>query len=220
MALAGMFDWLTWTALLAFLAAAGMVAGSPGANNLLALRNGANVGIRLALTGLLGRLAAFTILIALVVIGLSELLTRSAMALEILRWIGVAYLTFLAGQIWREPDAPADASATPAFPAAAGQVVRREFLVAITNPKAALLFTVFVPQFIDPAHAFVPQLLTFSALYLAVEGLTATGYSLTGALLRRAQSAARRRFPLNKLTAGMMLGAAGILATASRRGGG
>ena len=218
MALFGTFDWLSWTALAAFLAAAGMVAGSPGANNLLALRNGANVGVRLAMTGLLGRLAAFSILIALVVVGLSELLTRSAAALEILRWIGVAYLVFLAWQIWREPDAAPDSDADAG--AAAFQVVRREFLVAITNPKAALLFTVFVPQFIDPAHAFAPQLLTFSALYLAVEGLTATCYTLTGALLRRAQSAARRRLPLNKLTAGMMLGAAGVLATASRRGDG
>lgn len=219
MALAGTFDWLSWTALFAFLAAAGMVAGSPGANNLLALRNGANVGVRLALTGLLGRLAAFAILIALVVVGLSELLTRSAAALEILRWIGVAYLVFLAWQIWREPDAGAAPAPDAEGGGAALKVVRREFLVAITNPKAALLFTVFVPQFINPAYAFAPQLLTFSALYLAVEGVTATGYTLTGALLRRAQATARRRLPLNKLTAGMMLGAAGILATASRRGG-
>lgn len=63
--------------LLAFIPAALVVAASPGANNLLALRNGLRSGVRAAATALVGRFVAFAIMLTLVVAGLGTVLAQS-----------------------------------------------------------------------------------------------------------------------------------------------
>jgi len=209
-------EWIDGGRLTAFLAAAVLVAASPGANNLLALSNGATLGLKVSLTGLLGRLAAFTLLIAGVAVGLATLLEASSALFEALRWIGVAYLIYLAVAFWRRPEDRLHArEGAPGRPSAA---IRREFLTAITNPKAPLLFAVFVPQFVDPSKPFVPQLVLLSVLYLAIEGSAASIYALVGRGLGAAERAARRPLPLNKAAGVMMGGAAGVLALSPRTG--
>jgi threonine/homoserine/homoserine lactone efflux protein len=147
-------------------------------------------------------------MVGAVVAGLGPVLAASHTALTVVKWAGVAYLVYLAVRILRAKD---DA---PGAPIGKGTPLRKEFLVAITNPKALLIFTAFVPQFVDPARGSIPlQLATLGAVYLAAEALAGTAYVAVGAGIRRAGLTRRARARLDKGTAAVLLGMAGVLAT-------
>jgi threonine/homoserine/homoserine lactone efflux protein len=95
-------------------------------------------------------------------------------------------------------------------------LARREFTVALTNPKASLLFTAFLPQFMSPTEPFTGQLLIFGALYIAIEALAACAYVGLGTLVGRVRMTRRRAVAVNRTTGAMLLGAAALLATKQR----
>ncbi|MFD1147991.1 LysE family translocator [Saccharothrix hoggarensis] len=190
-----------------FFGASLLVALTPGANNLLGMHHAVHHGPLKAATALLGRLAAFSLMVAAVVAGLGPILAASHTALTVIKWAGVAYLVYLAVRILTTKD-------TTETPARQGTPLRKEFVVAITNPKALLIFTAFVPQFVDPARGPIPlQLATLGAIYLAAEAVAGTAYVALGAGIRRAGLTRRARARLDKATAGVLLGMAGLLAT-------
>jgi threonine/homoserine/homoserine lactone efflux protein len=198
-----------------FLPAAALVAASPGANNLLSLTHGIRAGFGRTVASLGGRFAAFTLLIMAVAVGLGALLETSALAFAIVKWAGVAYLAWLGIRMWRsrELDLGSGGDQEEADVLA---LARREFVVALTNPKAALLFTAFLPQFVTPGTPFAPQLALLGALYVATEFVAACGYALAGASIRRVEITPARAVAINRTTGGMMLGAAAFLATTRR----
>ncbi|GAA1946609.1 LysE family translocator [Amycolatopsis minnesotensis] len=201
--------------ILLFFGAALLLAVTPGANNLLGLHHGMRYGIGRGLAGLAGRLAAFVLMIVAVTAGLGQLLAASELALTIIKWAGVAYLVWLAARmLWT---ARRDGTPEPADeqqPRRSGwQVARKEFLVAITNPKAVLIFTAFVPQFIDPAHGPVPwQVALLGAVYLLAESVAGIGYIAVGAGVKAARLSRRARRNLDRGTGVVLLGMAGALA--------
>jgi threonine/homoserine/homoserine lactone efflux protein len=103
----------------------------------------------------------------LISFGLDTLLRTSEFAFVALKWVGVAYLTYLAWKFWT-----ADVSEELEMPDAS-TLMKREFLTLLGNPKAYLLLTAFLPQFVTDAVPVMPQLLTLGGLYLGVEGLAA-----------------------------------------------
>ncbi|WP_033436728.1 LysE family translocator [Saccharothrix sp. NRRL B-16314] len=191
-----------------FFGASVLVALTPGANNLLGMHHGVHHGPLRAATALLGRLAAFSLMVGAVVAGLGPLLAASQTALTVVKWAGVAYLVYLAVRLL---------SAEPGggeTPVAKGTPLRKEFLVAITNPKALLIFTAFVPQFVDPARGPIPwQLATLGLVYLVAEALAGTAYVVLGAGIRKAGLTRRAKARFDKGTAAVLLGMAGVLAT-------
>lgn len=88
----------------------------------------------------------------------------------------------------------------------------------MTNPKAVLLFTAFVPQFITRAgdSSFTVQLIVLGAIYIAVEFMAAMGWALAGSIICSLQPSAKRMLLLNRMAGALMLGAAGLLATTRR----
>lgn len=210
---------MTLAQLLLFLPAAAMVAASPGANNLLAFANGSRRGFLPAAIALSGRCIAFALMIAMVIVGLGALLEASELAFQIIKWAGVLYLAYLGlKMIIGRDDLQDGAAGGLAYSGGTYALARREFVVAMTNPKAVLLFTAFVPQFIVPAagSSFTIQLIFLGAIYIAVEFVAAMGWALTGSIIRSLQPSAKRLLLLNRMTGAMMLGAAGMLATIRR----
>lgn len=206
---------MTFEQLIVFLPAAALVAASPGANNLLSLTHGIRAGLWRTVGSLAGRFAAFALLIAAVAVGLGALLETSAIAFAAVKWIGVAYLIYLGIQLWRTRDL--DLGEAPESEAAGVlSLARREFTVALTNPKAMLLFTAFLPQFIRVDQPFVPQLAALGAIYIATEFIAACGYALAGSLVRKVEITPARAVAINRTTGGMMLGAAALLASTKR----
>ncbi|GAA3002359.1 LysE family translocator [Actinokineospora diospyrosa] len=201
---------------LVFLGAAFLVAMTPGANNLLGMHHGMRYGPARGTTALLGRLTGFALLITAVAAGLGGLLAASEVALTVVKWLGVGYLVYLGVRILMtkstREDAPDDLAAPDLF-----ALARKEFLVAVSNPKAVLIFTAFVPQFVEPDRGSVTaQVLVLGALYLVAELVAGTIYVGVGAVVRAVRMSRRAHRRLDQGTGVVLLGMAALLATSPR----
>ncbi|MEM9795495.1 MAG: LysE family translocator [Pseudomonadota bacterium] len=197
---------LTLWQIAAFLPAALLVGLTPGPNNFLALATAGRSGPRAAFAGLGGRAAAFIVLTILVALGLDRLLAGSQLAFAMLKWGGVAYLLWLAIKTWT-------ASVTEG--PAPGSGARREFLTLMANPKAYLLMTAFLPQFLGDGPA-LPQLIALGLLYVVAECAAAAVWIGAGALLRRGALSDTARRWLNRIFGGLLGMAALLLARTAR----
>jgi threonine/homoserine/homoserine lactone efflux protein len=120
-------------------------------------------------------------------LGLAALLALSALAFDIVRWAGAAYLVWLAVQALR---ASSSGDAAGPSTAAPRRLIREGFVVALLNPKTALFFAAFLPQFIDAAGSAAAQSIGFGAAFVAIAACTDSAYVLTAGLV--APALARR----------------------------
>jgi threonine/homoserine/homoserine lactone efflux protein len=101
-------------------------------------------------------------------IGLSALLASSATAFDVVKYAGAAYLIFVGVRriMGREPEAPPDEPAARSH----WRLYRQGVIVNILNPKTALFFLAFLPQFIDPSRGSATLQILFLGLTFAVLG--------------------------------------------------
>jgi threonine/homoserine/homoserine lactone efflux protein len=125
----------------------------PGADMTYVMASAARGGVRSGLAAALGISAGALVHVAAAVVGLSALIASSQAAFEILKWIGAAYLLFLAVQILRSGNEGGGAPGGP-LPRSNAAIFRSGALVNILNPKIALFFLAFLPMFVDPDAAF------------------------------------------------------------------
>src|SRR3981189_3338402 len=162
-------DLNTW---LIYIVAAIGLSLSPGPNGLLALTHGALHGRRKALYTIFGGAFGFIAVVACSMLGIGALLQTSLVWLTVMKWVGGAYLVWLGIQVWRSPPIGIELRAS-AEPRAGWSLFQQGALSALTNPKALLFFTAFLPQFIDPARSLFVQFVimagTFAVLEIATE---------------------------------------------------
>lgn len=197
----------TW---LAFAAAATAMLLIPGPTILLVVGQSLGGGRRNALPLVAGVAAGDLTAMTLSLAGLGALLATSATLFALLKWAGAAYLIYLGVRLWR---APVTAEAPPPLPA--GRAARDAFVVTALNPKSIAFFVAFVPQFLDPARAFLPQAATLVATFVALAALNALGYALLAGHLSGAVRRPHVRRTFNRLGGGALIGAG--LAVALRR---
>lgn len=122
-------------------------------------------------------------------VGLSELIGKSALLYQALRWAGVLFLLFLAYDAWRDGAAeagPRDRSSLFYF--------RRGLLTNLLNPKAGLFYVTVLPTFIHPARPLMAQNVVLVAIYVVVATLVhAAIVALAGALEPILTDAGRER---------------------------
>ncbi|WP_404942497.1 LysE family translocator, partial [Pseudomonas sp. GW456-L14] len=95
-------------------------------------------------------------------------------------------------------------------------LARQEFLVAIGNPKAILIFTAFLPQFVDPAAPVPGQFLVLGALFLLLEWIAISAYACMGLHMRRWFAEPRGKKIFNRCCAALLSAAASVLLLARR----
>ncbi|MGW0809689.1 LysE family translocator [Nonomuraea sp. NPDC002799] len=198
-----------------FLPAALLVSLIPGANQLLGLSNAVRHGTAYALAGIGGRLAAFVILIGLVVAGLGAVLATSATALTVIKWVGVVYLAWLGYASLRRARREPVPAAAPGTTGDKGMwpVVTHEFAVAISNPKALLLFAALLPQFTGgPAGDLDTRIALLGAAYLLIELVVGLGYVGIGSRIGATGLRSRTRRRVDFGTGVCFLGLAALLA--------
>ncbi len=139
-----------WPVFLAFVAAGLALNIVPGADMTFIVASAARGGRRDGVIASLGVGAGALVHILAAVLGLSAILAASQAVFDLIKWIGAAYLLWIAVSLLRAP-APAAPSARPA--AAGWRLFRAAMLVNILNPKVALFFLAFLPQFVDPEAA-------------------------------------------------------------------
>jgi threonine/homoserine/homoserine lactone efflux protein len=118
------------------------------------------------------------------VLGLAAVMHTSALAFQLLKWAGVAYLFYVAWATWRDTSAFAvDGSASRV---SAGGLVLKAFLLNILNPKLTIFFLAFLPQFVDAAAPRpLAQLLLLSAIFMAMTFVVFVVYGVVAHAFRR-----------------------------------
>jgi len=156
--------------LLAFVPAALALNLTPGADMMFCLGQGLRSGKRAALAASAGISMGGMVHVALAGLGLGAAVAALPWLFDVIRWIGVSYLLFLA---WGALHGGALQAETPAVPVA--RVFRSGFLVNLSNPKVILFVLAFVPQFVDPAAgSILGQFLIFGAV-LGLGGFVING---------------------------------------------
>ena len=147
-------------------------------------------GRRAGLVSVAGIHAGSLVHIAAALAGLSALLATSAAAFRAVKWAGAAYLVLLGIQAIRNRHTT-DPEVGAVAPARLGKVFRQGFVVNALNPKTAVFFLAFVPQFVDPARGTAIQLLVLSGLFMVLglisDGLYATVFGSVGQRLTSAR---------------------------------
>lgn len=200
--------------LLIFIPACFALNMAPGPNNLLSVNNATHYGFWTSCLAGAGRLTAFAAMIALAAAGLSAVLETSELVFHAIKILGAAYLFYLAFKLWTANTQKQESN--NAKPKNLASLAKQEFLIAAGNPKAILIFTAFLPQFVDPAHDVVPQFAVLGALFLALEMIALAGYALIGLHLRRWFSEPKGKRLFNRICAVLLSGAASVL-LATRR---
>lgn len=204
---------------LLFVPVAILLALTPGPNNICALNNGIRQGAAMAVLATFGRVAAFSIFLSISALGLGAMLLASEQTFTVMKWVGAAYLFWLGLRAWRSAgDGMADDESSAEAHAARPlrSLVLQEFLVAISNPKAVLLFAAVFPQFIDPHRPAAPQFLVLGSIYLLAEFVSSLAYGLGGQQLRRIITSRRGARNMNRATGGFFIGAGGLLLSVHR----
>jgi threonine/homoserine/homoserine lactone efflux protein len=122
-------------------------------------------------------------------IGLAAVFAVSAVAFTVVKYLGALYLVYLGVQAIRAPR-PDAASSLPA-PMSLPRIFRDGFLVALLNPKTAVFFAAFLPQFMNAQTPAIVQSLTLGSIFVAIAAATDTAYALAAGALAPALARAR-----------------------------
>jgi threonine/homoserine/homoserine lactone efflux protein len=197
--------------LTAFLAAAVVLAAIPGPGMLYVLARTLSHGRSAGLRSTLGTAAGGLGHVVAAAIGLSALLMTSALAFSAVKFVGAAYLIWLGVRTLaglREPVEEVSGNAGPAL--------RQGMLTEVLNPKTALFFLTFLPQFVQPERGPVaPQLLVLGCISVALNSGADVVVAALGGRIRTALSP--RWWRRQRLASGCTLIALGGFAAAGNR---
>ena len=166
--------------LLLFTSAAILLTLMPGPDNLFVLTLGITEGPKPAVTTAWGLASGCLIHAAGVALGITALFNTYPAALTAIQWLGVLYLLYLA---WRTIQSrhqflQADSQSAPTQQRSQAQRFARGLIMNVLNPKVALFFLAFLPQFVDPSLGSPALQITLFGLIFFLE--TAVIFSLLG----------------------------------------
>ena len=168
---------------LEFLITSFIVVASPGTGALYTLAAGLSRGSRASVVAAFGCTLGCVPHMAAAIFGLAALLHTSALAFETFKYLGVAYLLYMAWNTLRERGALSVAKETGGRTDV--QVTVEAVLINILNPKLSIFFLAFLPQFVstDEAHP-VPHMLMLSAVFMLMTFVVFVAYGLFAASVR------------------------------------
>jgi threonine/homoserine/homoserine lactone efflux protein len=157
----------------------------PGTGVVYTLSTGLTMGRRASIFAALGCTTGIVPHLVATVLGLSAVMHTSALAFQVLKYIGVVYLFYLAYITWRDKTAFA-VDKTPTT-ATAGSLITKALLLNILNPKLTIFFLAFLPQFIArDTPAPLLQLLTLSGVFMVMTFAVFVIYGLLANAFRKA----------------------------------
>jgi threonine/homoserine/homoserine lactone efflux protein len=173
---------LSWSQLSLFIAGVFLLVVVPGPNSLYLIARSISQGRTAGLASVLGIAAATLIHISAAALGLSALLMSSSAAFSIVKYLGAAYLIYLGvcKLVARDEESQNDLMASETML----QVFSQGFVVNLLNPKTALFFFAFLPQFVIPDHGNVTgQVLLLGLTLVAIGGTVDVAYVMISSRL-------------------------------------
>ena len=167
----------------AFLLTSLIVVASPGTGVLYTLATALTRGGRAAVAASFGCTLGILPAMGAAMVGLAAVLHTSALAFAALKWLGVAYLLYMAWQTLREQGALSVEARRDG--GADARVIVTGFLINILNPKLSIFFLAFLPQFISAGEPHpLPAMLELSAVFMLMTFVVFVGYGLFAAAIR------------------------------------
>jgi threonine/homoserine/homoserine lactone efflux protein len=203
----------SWPLLVAFFLASFVLAVTPGPGVFYIVTRTLTQGRRAGLASVAG-VALGNLGNAIgAAIGLAAVFAVSSLAFAIVKYAGAAYLIYLGVRALRSP--PDDVVAATFARATARAIFRDGFVVALFNPKTAIFFAAFLPQFLNPGASPIGQSVLLGALFVLVAAATDSAYALAAGAVAPALSQFRRvRTAGRYLSASAFIGL-GVFAAAS-----
>jgi threonine/homoserine/homoserine lactone efflux protein len=166
-----------------FLITSFIVVASPGTGVLFTLAAGLSRGSRASVVAAFGCTIGIVPHMAAAILGLAALLHTSALAFQIFKYLGVAYLLYMAWSTLQESGVLKVEKETGAR--SDMQVTITAILINILNPKLSIFFLAFLPQFISADEAQpLPRMLLLSAVFMLMTFVVFVGYGLFAASIR------------------------------------
>lgn len=174
--------------LLAFAAASAVLVGMPGPNIVYIITRSMAHGVRTGVVSVLGVETGTAVYAAATALGLSALIAASPLAFNMIRYLGVGYLVYLAIRELTRRRHGADSSGEDQ-PVRPSRVYADGLLMNLLNPKVALFFLAFLPQFLTPGatgSAAQAEVLALGVVTVVVALVIDLGYAVAAGLLGRA----------------------------------
>ncbi|MDN2659427.1 LysE family translocator [Neptunomonas sp. CHC150] len=186
----------------------------PGPAVMLTLNNSIQRGILKSLAGILGIALAILLVAIISATSLGIVLASSAIAFNIIKIVGAAYLIYLGVKMFRSK-----ATNNDLFKEQEGSFFKcffEGFLVSVSNPKAVIFFMSIFPQFIDLNQEYTPQFIllavTFSFLVIVIH----TIYAVSASFAKSKLSSQKGSSLLNKISGGVFVSFGVGLAASSK----
>jgi len=167
-----------------FLVTSIIVVATPGTGVLYTLTAGLSRGARASVVAAVGCTLGILPHMVAAITGLAALLHASALAFQILKYLGVAYLLYMAWSTLRDKDSLSVEE--DAAPPSAARVIGSGILINVLNPKLTIFFFAFLPQFVsanDPSASV--RMLELSAVFMLLTFVVFVGYGVFAAAVRK-----------------------------------
>jgi threonine/homoserine/homoserine lactone efflux protein len=191
----------------------------PGPSVLFVVSRGVALGRRAALATVLGNTAGLGVLAIIVSLGLGSIVARSLAVFTVIKLAGAAYMVFLGLRMFRDRHALARMLDAAVEPKGLQRMLREGFVVGVTNPKALILMTAVLPQFVDRSAGHVQlQFLLLGAISLVVGLFSDGAWAIVSGTARVWLARSPRRLELIGGAGGLVLIGLGVrLAVTGRR---
>tara|TARA_B100001057_G_scaffold496972_1_gene599878 strand:- start:4125 stop:4760 length:636 start_codon:yes stop_codon:yes gene_type:complete len=199
-----------------FISASLALAVAPGPDNLFVLSQSALYGRKSGLLVTLGLCSGLLLHVSAATLGVAALFQTSLIAFNLLKAVGAAYLLFLAFQAFSAGAAAFDDG--PNMGLGPRELYFRGIIMNVTNPKVALFFLAFLPQFADGTRGSVTlQMLLLGALFMASTLLVFGAVAwFAGSFGERLQRSSAVQTVLNRMAGTIFIGLAVRLLAAQR----
>jgi len=200
----------THSSLLLFMTGAVVLLVIPGPAVFYIVGRSIDQGRRAGAISALGIATGALVHVTAAALGLSALLVSSATAFNVVKYLGAAYLIYLGlqklyrGDSLRKSDAPE--------PAKFGRIFRQGVVVSVLNPKEALFFFAFLPQFVDYSHqgSITAQILFLGLLFICMGVTSDTLWALSAGTLAEHLKRNTRWLKVQRYVSGGMLISLGV----------
>lgn len=185
-----------WTRLATFMLAAGLLIVVPGPAVLYVVARSVDQGKLAGIVSVLGIALGAVVHSLAAAVGITAVLAASALAFSTVKYLGAAYLIYLGlTTLLKKPEVQEKIVVEPK---PLWQIFRQGFVVNLLNPKTALFFLAFLPQFADPARGSVPlQTFVLGLIFVVIALLSDSVYALLagqlGGWLKQSQTFQQRQ---------------------------